>query len=85
MEVTKQISPEQGQRLFTALGLESTKLDPEQFTMGLNVELEHVNILEGNLKKLALLVLAHLKEQPDYYTRLQAVEDPNQPDQSVEF
>lgn len=79
VEATKQISPEQGQKLFVALGLDKTQVSPEQFVMGLNVEMEHADVIEGSLKKLALLVLAHLKEVPDYYTKLQAVEQPDSP------
>jgi hypothetical protein len=79
VEATKEISPEQGQKLFVALGLDKTQVSPEEFTMGLNVEMEHANVVQGNLKKLALLVLAHLKEAPDYYTKLQSVEQPDAP------
>lgn len=75
-EATKQITPEQGKKLYMAMGLDKTKVDLDQFVMGLNVELEHIDVIGNNLKKLALLVLAHLKEVPDYYTKLQAVEKP---------
>lgn len=76
-EATKQITPEQGKKLFMAMGLDKTKVNPDEFIMGLNVELEHIDVIGNNLKKLALLVLAHLKETPDYYTKLQSVEHPN--------
>ena len=66
---------EQSTRLFNALGLQKTTVSPEQFHMGLNVELEHIDVTHGDLKKTALLVLAHIKEDPEYYTKLQQIEN----------
>lgn len=79
MEATKEVSPEQGQRLFAALGLDATQVDPEEFILGLNTEMERTAVAVGDLKKLVLLVLAHLKKMPDHYTRLQSTEQPDQP------
>jgi hypothetical protein len=41
---------------------------------GINVELEHVNVTHGDLDKTMKIVIAHLKELPDYYKRLKAME-----------
>lgn len=49
-------------------------VDLEQFRMGLGVEMEHRDITGGNLIETAKIVLAHLKELPDYYTRLGRME-----------
>ena len=45
-----------------------------QFKMGLKVEGEHKDITKGDPVKTAKIVLAHLKELPDYYTKLKKVE-----------
>jgi hypothetical protein len=50
------------------------KVPISQFKAGLKVEREHRDILKGNEKNLALVAAAHLKELPDYYTRLRKVE-----------
>lgn len=58
-----------------ALGLKTD--DPkflEQLQMGMNVELEHVDITNGDPILTAKIALAHLKEIPDYYTRLAKME-----------
>lgn len=41
---------------------------------GLNVELEHSNLTKGDVEKTLKIVLAHLRELPDYYTRLKKME-----------
>ena len=51
-----------------------------QFTKGLNVELEHgskdkhTNVTDNDGKLTGEIALAHLKEFPDYYTRLAKME-----------
>lgn len=45
-----------------------------QFLMGVNVELEHQDVTEGSLVKTAMIVAAHLREIPDYYTKLKKLE-----------
>lgn len=45
-----------------------------QFLMGMNVELEHQDVTDGSLVKTAMIAAAHLREIPDYYTRLQKLE-----------
>jgi hypothetical protein len=60
------------QRLFHELAPEGT--DYKQFCAGMKVELEHKDITEGDPVLTAKIVLAHLKEKPDYYTRLKKVE-----------
>ena len=43
------------------------KGDLREFVMGLNVELEHKDVTQGDLELTAKIVLAHLKERKDYY------------------
>ena len=48
--------------------------DYHEFCMGMKVELEHQDITHGDPYMTALIALAHLKEVPDYYTKLKKVE-----------
>lgn len=63
------------------LGIDWNKFDIEQFRMGLEVELEHgtidpvTNVTNDDLTMTAKIALAHLKEIPDYYTRLRKMEE----------
>lgn len=56
------------------------KFDLNQFTMGINVELEHgtrfpnTNVTNNDPVLTGMIALAHLQEFPDYYTRLSKLE-----------
>ncbi len=62
------------------IGIDWQEFDIEQFRIGLEVELEHglidpvTNITNDDLTMTAKIALAHLKEIPDYYTRLKKME-----------
>ncbi|MEZ4416639.1 MAG: DUF5661 family protein [Gemmatimonadota bacterium] len=62
------------------LRVDWSRVDLEQFRMGLEVELEHglhdpsTNVTGDDPILTAKIALAHLKELPDYYTRLRAME-----------
>jgi 2'-5' RNA ligase len=49
-------------------------VDYDEYMMGMEVEREHDDITGGDPEKVAAIVLAHLGEVPDYYTRLKEVE-----------
>jgi hypothetical protein len=55
--------------------------DVEQLRIGMNVELEHglhnplTNVSDDDPHVTAKIALAHLHEFPDYYTRLERMED----------
>jgi hypothetical protein len=55
--------------------------DVEQFRMGLDVELEHglhdlqTNVSDDDPHVTGKIALAHLKEFPDYYSRLERMEE----------
>ncbi|QGU96860.1 hypothetical protein GOM49_13030 [Clostridium bovifaecis] len=57
------------------------KFNLEQFRMGLDVELEHgrrdpaTNVTDDDFILTGKIALAHLKEFPDYYTRLAKLEE----------
>lgn len=62
------------------LGIDWSKFDVEQFRMGMDVELEHgvrdpeTNVTDDDPLTTGKIALAHLKEFPDYYTRLEKME-----------
>ncbi len=62
------------------LGIDWSKFDIEQFRMGLDVELEHgshdpeTNVTDNDPALTGKIAWAHLKEIPDYYTRLDKME-----------
>jgi hypothetical protein len=59
----------------------SAEFDVEQFRQGMNVELEHglqdsaTNVTNDDSIFTAKIALAHLNEFPDYYTRLERMEE----------
>lgn len=63
------------------LGIDWSKIDFEQFRMGLEVELEHgttdprTNVTDNDPILTAKIAWAHLNELPDYYTRLKKLEE----------
>jgi hypothetical protein len=63
------------------LGVDWANIDLEQFRMGLAVELEHgkhdaaTNVTGDDEQLTGKIAWAHLKEFPDYYTRLKKLED----------
>jgi len=75
-----QISPDEARQVGASLGLDWKKVDLEQFRRGLEVELEHgardpeTNVTNDDLTLTAKIAWAHLKEFPDYYTRLDKLE-----------
>ena len=73
-------TPEKAKEVGEALGVDWTEFDVEQFRMGMDVELEHgtrdpaTNVTEDDPLTTGKIALAHLKEFPDYYTRLLKLE-----------
>ncbi len=63
-----------------SLDFSKEPFDVEQFRMGLDVELEHgtvspeTNVTNDNPLLTGKIALAHLREFPDYYTRLASME-----------
>ena len=51
------------------------EIDPKQLKLGIKIEKEHSNTITGDkAKKTRKIALDHLKEIPDYYTRLKKME-----------
>jgi hypothetical protein len=72
-------SDEEAKHLGNKLGVDWDSVSLVQFKMGLAVEKEHddgskLDVVDGHLD-LAKIVLAHLKEDPKYYTKLKTVEE----------
>lgn len=71
----------EAERIGGALGVDWKDFDAEQFRMGLDVELEHgtinpeTNITDDDPMMTGKIALAHLRELPDYYTRLKRMEE----------
>jgi hypothetical protein len=63
-----------------SLGINWDEVRLEEFLMGLNVELEHgtrypeSNVTNNDPNITGKIAWAHLKEFPDYYTRLEKME-----------
>lgn len=80
MSEKKVFTYDQAKKLGEELGIDWSKFDVEQFRMGLGVELEHgtvdpqTNVTNNDPSTTAKIAYAHLKEFPDYYTRLEAME-----------
>jgi len=76
----RQIDAEEARKVGTSLGLDWAKVDLQQFRRGLEVELEHgardpeTNITNDDLTLTGKIAWAHLKEFPDYYSRLDKLE-----------
>jgi hypothetical protein len=72
---------DEAKKVGSRLGIDWSRFDPEQFSMGLNVELEHglrdpqTNVTGDDVMMTAKIAWAHLKEFPDYYTRLERMEE----------
>jgi hypothetical protein len=75
------VGREEAQQIGTALGVDWKAIDVEQFRRGLEVELEHgardpeTNVTGDDMRLTSKIAWAHLKEFPDYYTRLDKLEE----------
>ncbi len=80
MNAKKQFSLEEAKQIGESLGVDWKTFDVEQYHMGINVELEHgardpqTNVTNDDAMTTGKIALAHLKEFPDYYTRLAQLE-----------
>jgi hypothetical protein len=76
----QRFSVEEARRIGTALGVNWQQIEVEQFRRGMEVELEHgtrdpeTNVTNDDLATTGKIAWAHLKEYPDYYTRLDKLE-----------
>ena len=83
MSGQKSFTAEQARSVGEQIGIDwaSAPFDVEQFRKGMDVELEHgftdmaTNVTDDDPVFTGKIALAHLNEFPDYYTRLQKMEE----------
>jgi len=71
---TQKFTAEEAKQIGEQLGIDWSKFDVAQFQRGMDVELEHINITNGDPLMTGKIALAHLDEFSDYYTRLDKME-----------
>ena len=77
----KRFTAAQAKKIGEQLGIKWDKFDVEQFRRGMDVELEHgtidenTNVSNDDPLITGKIALAHLNEFPDYYTRLDKMEE----------
>jgi hypothetical protein len=82
MTSQRSFSAEEARAVGEEIGIdwEAVPFDVKQFRMGMDVELEHglhdlmTNVTDSDPVITGKIALAHLKEFPDYYTRLARME-----------
>jgi hypothetical protein len=80
MVAKQHFTTEQAREVGDKLGIDWIRFNVEQFRMGLDVELEHgmidpsTNVTGNGPILTGKIVLAHLNEFADYYTRLDKME-----------
>lgn len=78
--IMKQFNETEARKIGRTLKIDWKKVSLEEFTQGLNVELEHgskdpqTNVTNNNGILTGEIAWAHLKEFPDYYSRLAKME-----------
>jgi|TARA_B100002003_G_C13977481_1_gene472805 hypothetical protein len=80
-ESNKHFTEEEAKETGGKLGVKWDKFDVNQFMEGMNVELEHgtldlnTNVTGDDATITGKIALAHLNEFPDYYDRLEKMEE----------
>jgi hypothetical protein len=75
-----EVTAAEAKTVLKELDAKDMKIEPEQFRIGLEVELEHgtmfkeANVTNNHPVLTGKIVLAHLKESLDYYRRLEVAE-----------
>lgn len=76
----KRTTAEEARRIGDEIGVDWTRFDLEQFRMGMDVEFEHgshdpqTDVTHDDPVATGKIALAHMKEFPDYYERLERME-----------
>jgi hypothetical protein len=80
MTETRRTSSEEAKGVGDAIGVDWNRFDLEQFRAGMDVEFEHgshdpqTNVTNDDPIVTGKIALAHMKEFPDYYERLELME-----------
>jgi Protein of unknown function (DUF5661) len=76
----RKITPEEARRIGDEIGVDWNRFDLEQFRAGMDVEFEHgshdpaTDVTGDDPILTGKIALAHMKEFPDYYERLERME-----------
>lgn len=76
----KEFTAHEAKSIGDIIGIDWSEVDLEQFRMGLAVELEHgardaqTDVTHDDFQTTGKIAWAHLKEMPDYYTKLKLME-----------
>ncbi|PKG49785.1 DUF5661 family protein [Olleya sp. 1-3] len=77
----KKVNTQQAKEIGDSLGIQWVDIQLDEFTKGINVEFEHgtrypeTNVTNNDKALTGKIAWAHLKEFPDYYTRLEKMEN----------
>lgn len=80
MEIKEHFTEEEAKNIGEKLGIKWDRFDVNQFRRGMDVELEHgtqdmlTNVTNDDALLTGKIALAHLNEFPDYYDRLEKLE-----------
>jgi hypothetical protein len=80
MTETKHTTSEEARRVGDEIGVDWSRFDLEQFRLGMDVEFEHgshdpqTDVTHDDPIVTGKIALAHMKEFPDYYERLERME-----------
>jgi hypothetical protein len=80
MTEERRTTAEEARRVGDAIGVDWSRFELEQFRAGMDVELEHgshdpqTDVTGDDPILTGKIALAHMKEFPDYYERLQRME-----------
>lgn len=80
MSEERRTTSDEAKRIGDQIGVDWHQFDLEQFRQGMNVEFEHgshdpqTDVTHDDPLLTGKIALAHLKEFPDYYTRLERME-----------
>ncbi len=80
MSESSRTSTEEAQRVGDTIGVDWSRFDLEQFRAGMDVEYEHgshdpqTDVTGDDPIVTGKITLAHMKEFPDYYVRLERME-----------
>lgn len=76
----KVFTADEARKIGTSIGINFDVVDLGEFSQGLSIELEHgasdpeTNVINDDYNLAGKIAWAHLKEIPDYYTRLAKME-----------
>ena len=76
----KKLDANDAKKIGSELGIRWNDVNLDEFIIGINVELEHgtrypeTNVTNNDLILTGKIAWAHLKEFPDYYSRLEKLE-----------